>query len=78
MKNTERSEVVGLMLCDDRGRQLRAGMSEALGLAQKLQALTDENVYLERHLATMVLNNRVLQSMRSRKKHRTLNWDGKI
>ena len=55
------------ILCDDRSWQLRAGMSEALGLAQKLQALTDENLYLERHLASMVTSNRVLQSMRSRK-----------
>ena len=67
MKNIDRSEVGNDMLHDDRGQQLRDGMSEALGLAQKLQWLTDENVYLERHLAAMVLNNRALQSMRSRK-----------
>ena len=52
---------------DDRGRQLKTGMSEALGLAQKVQALTDESGYLERHLAAMVLNNRALQYMCSKK-----------
>ena len=67
MKNIDRSEVGSNLLRDDKGWQLRAGMSEALGLVQKLQALTDENLYLERHLAAMVLNNRMLESMRSRK-----------
>ena len=67
MKDIDQSEVGGRMVRDDRGRQLRGGISEALGLAQQLQVLTDENVYLERHLAAMVQNNRVLQSMRSRK-----------
>ena len=67
MKNIVRSEVGSYKVRDDRGQQLRDGMSEALGLAQKLQLLTDENLYLEQHLAAMVLNNRVLQSMRSRK-----------
>ena len=67
MKNIDRSEVGSPVLHDDRGRQLRDAMLEALGLAQKLQWLTDENLYLEQHLAAMVLNNRALQSMRSRK-----------
>ena len=67
MKNIVRSEVGGPGWRDDRGQQLRDGMSEALGLAQKLQWLTDENLYLEQHLAAMVPNNRGLQSMRSRK-----------
>jgi hypothetical protein len=67
MNNTERSEARSYLPHDDRGRQLKAGMSEALGLAQKLQALTDENVYLERHLAVMVQGNRLLQSIRARK-----------
>ena len=33
----------------------------------KLQALKQENFYLEEHLAAMVLNNRALQSIRSKK-----------
>jgi len=46
---------------------LRGGMLEALGLAQKLQWLTDEILFLEQHLAAMMLNNRALQSKRLRK-----------
>ena len=67
MKNIVRSEVGGYMLRDDRGRQLRGGMLEALDLAQKLQWLTDEILFLEQHLAAMMLNNRALQSKRLRK-----------
>ena len=40
--------------------------AEMLGLAQKLRALTDENTYLERHLAVMMRNNQRLQSMSSK------------
>jgi regulator of replication initiation timing len=54
------------MLSEDENQQLGVGMSETFGLAQKLQALLDENMHLEQHLADMVLRNRVLQSMRSR------------
>lgn len=56
------------MLREDTNGQFRNGMSQRLVLAEKLQALTDENLYLERHLAAMVLNNRMLQSLRSRSK----------
>lgn len=55
------------MLRESRNGQFRAEMSETLDFAQRLQALTDENLYLERHLAAMVTSNRVLQSMRSRR-----------
>jgi hypothetical protein len=54
------------MLREDRNQQSWAGMSKTFGFAQKLQALLDENMHLERHLAALVLNNRALQSMRSR------------
>ena len=51
----------GLLCCD--GGQYGVGMLGAFSLALKLQALKDENLHLEEHLAAMVLNNRVLQSM---------------
>jgi len=66
------------MLREERGQQSRVGMSGTIERAQKLQALKDANLHLEQHLSAMVLNNRVLQSMRSRKTVRILNWDGKI
>jgi hypothetical protein len=41
-------------------------MSETLELEQKLRALTDENLYLERRLEVMMISNRALQTIRSR------------
>ncbi len=35
--------------------------------ALRLQALKQENLHLEQHLAAMVLSNRALQSIRSKK-----------
>jgi hypothetical protein len=56
------------MLRENRNGQFRDEMSQRLVFSKKLQALTDENLYLERHLAAMVLDNRMLQSLRSRSK----------
>jgi hypothetical protein len=55
------------MLHEVTNGQSRVGASETISLAQKLQALTDENSNLERRLQALVMNNRALQSMRSRK-----------
>jgi hypothetical protein len=55
------------MLREDRSQQSLVEMSGTIERAQKLQALKDENSYLEQHLAAMVLDNRVLQSIRSKK-----------
>ena len=63
MKKTDRSESRNGMLRNRRSRQLAAGMLEAAGHAQKLQALPRENLSLERHLAELVRNNRTLQSL---------------
>jgi hypothetical protein len=45
----------------------RTGTLGAFSRALELQALKDENLHLERHLAVMVQSNRILQSMRSKK-----------
>ena len=63
----ERSEAGRGLLREDIGGQPKSGVLGAFSCALKLQMLMDENVHLEQHLAAMVLNNRMLQSMRSRK-----------
>ncbi len=67
MQNKEQIGVGRSLASRGGSGQLEGGVLGALGLAQRLQALTDENLYLEQRLEAMVMNNRALQSMRSRK-----------
>jgi len=67
MKNKESVEVRSPLWSEDRSGQYKVGMLGAFSRALKLQMLMDENLYLEQRLVAMVLNNRALQSMRSRK-----------
>ncbi len=62
MKN-KRLIKVSKFLSEDRSGDCRVGMSGSLSRAQKLQALKDENFYLEQRLAAMALHNQMLKSM---------------
>ena len=65
MKNKERIEN-GTRLSENKSGSERDGMSGSFWRELKLRMLKAENSYLEQHLAAMVLNNRALQSIRSK------------
>jgi len=66
MKGKELFECFGLLLRAE-GKEQPDRMTRVLGLAKKLQALTDENECLERYLVDRLLHNRGLQSIRSKR-----------